>query len=191
MLMSGHPLEGSCQEATRLPYLPSCIFFAEACSWRLAPDLPCCPHPRLRWLWSRSHEGDVPDTHQDQGAAWIPRLLARPPAPGTLCAPENPRYPAVSNLIVTHRVALPLTWVHSEAGSRQRRRTHSTDRSEAIWYGPRRDSSHLMVISHPDIRPLASAQPPPLLNQTPWPHQTAPDRASCDNRPAPVCAPPS
>jgi hypothetical protein len=57
-------------------------------------------------------------------------------APGTYRAPENPRYPAVSNRDDHSSCGSP-KWVHPKTGSRQRRRRNLTSRSEAICHGLR------------------------------------------------------
>jgi hypothetical protein len=57
--------------------------------------------------------------------------LGQTSAPGTHRAPENPRYPAVSNRDDHNSYGSP-KGVHPKAGSRQRRRKNLTSRSEAI-----------------------------------------------------------
>lgn len=120
---------------------------------------------------------------------WMPRSVARYPAPGTLCAPENPRYPAVSNRDKHSAYGSPLRG-HPNAGSRQRRRKHPTSRLEAICQRVR-----------PGLISVAGSEPSRLqasrltltwsrqLIQTPGSRRKAPAAASCDNMPGPTCAP--
>jgi hypothetical protein len=111
---------------------PLCIFLAEVCCMASRSRFAVSPAPVSSAVWYRSHDGDAPDTHQDQGLIWTPRHLARHPAPGAKRAPENPRYPALSNRD-DHRSCGSPKRVHPTAGSRQRRREIFTSRSEAIW----------------------------------------------------------
>ena len=119
------------------------------------------------------------------------RLVARHPAPGTSRAPENPRYPAVSNRDKHSACGSPIG-VHPEAGSRQRRRKNSTSRLEAICEGLR--PGLISLAGYEPSRLQASRLNPHAarrLIQMPWPRRKAPDDASCDNTPGPTCAPPS
>lgn len=112
-------------------------------------------------------------------------------APGTYRAPENPRYPAVSNRDKHSACGSPIG-VHPEAGSRQRRRKNSTSRLEAICEGLR--PGLISVAGYEPSRLQASRLNPHAarrLIQTPWPRRKAPAAASCDNTPGPTCAPPS
>ena len=118
-------------------------------------------------------------------------LVARHPAPGTYRAPENPRYPAVSNRDKHSACGSPIG-VHPEAGSRQRRRKNSTSRLEAICEGLR--PGLISLAGYEPSRLQASRLNPHAarrLIQTPWPRRKAPADASCDNTPGPTCAPPS
>ena len=157
-------------------------------------SLPICRFARTR-VFSRFDVARPVATHQtpirikahDGHLAHI----ARHPAPGTHRAPENPRYPAVSNRDDHSSCGSP-RGVHPEAGSRQRRRKNMTNRSEAIWHGLRQGL--ISLAGYEPSRLQASRLSPHSargVTQTPWPHQTAPGAASCDNTPGPTCAPPS
>lgn len=106
-------------------------------------------------------------------------------------APENPRYPAVSNRDKHSACGSP-TGVHPKAGSRQRRRKNSTSRLEAICEGLR--PGLISLAGYEPSRLEASRLNPHAarrLIQTPWPRRKAPDDASCDNTLGLTCAPPS
>ena len=105
---AGHPLEGSCQEGKHPPYTPFCIFFAEVC--RMAPRCRFAVSPApvssivgmslAPWRRPRHPSGSrrMMDT----------RHMARHPAPGTPCAPENSRY-SLPCPIVTSTVPMALS----------------------------------------------------------------------------------
>jgi hypothetical protein len=190
-LKAGHPLEGSCQEGKPPPYTPFCIFFAEVC--RMAPRcrLVVSPAPvssivvMSLALWRRTRHPSGSRRMMDA------RLVARHPAPGTSRAPENPRYPAVSNRDKHNACGSP-TGVHPEAGSRQGRRKNWTSRLEAICEGLR--PGLISVAGYEPSRLEASRLNPHAVRrliQTPWPRRKAPDDASCDNMLGLTCGPPS
>jgi hypothetical protein len=92
-----HPLEDSCQEATPLLSTTFDSFFRLRCARHTPPALwpqtrPCFPCCGVGCLCA------APVTHQAQGSIDVP-LASQTSAPGTLCAPENPRFPAVSNRV--------------------------------------------------------------------------------------------
>ena len=114
-----HPLEGSCQEAIPLPY-PTFDVFSLG-SRRHTP--PPIGHLRRIRVFMPVASAAMRRTSHPSGSR--PRdvsLLGQTSAPGIVDAPENPRFPAVSNRVQrTDRMA-PLR-IQLYQGSRQRRRT--------------------------------------------------------------------
>jgi hypothetical protein len=118
-IRKSHPLEGSRQEAIPLPSTTFNIFSVAFHLAHSAPDWLCQTHPCFH---SRG-VGSVRRTSHPSGSR--PRDVSRlrqTSAPGTFNAPENPRFPAVSNRVQRTDVVAP-SWVHLFPGSQQRRRT--------------------------------------------------------------------
>ena len=113
-----HPLEGSCQEAILLPHT-TCDVFSVA--FRSAHSTPACA---LRHIRVFMHVASALMRRTSHPSGSRPRdvsLLRQTSAPGIVDAPENPRFPAVSNRVQrTDRMAP--SRVHLFQGSRQRRR---------------------------------------------------------------------
>ena len=111
-------LEGSCQEAILLPHT-TCDVFSVA--FRSAHSTPACA---LRHLRVFMHVASALMRRTSHPSGSRPRdvsLLRQTSAPGIFDAPENPRFPAVSNRVQrTDRMAP--SRVHLFQGSRQRRR---------------------------------------------------------------------
>src|SRR5438067_1966640 len=91
-----HPLEGSCQEAILLPYTTLGIF-----SLRSARHTPP-PLSALRRIRVFIPVASAPMRRTRHPSGSRPRdvsLLGQTSAPGIVDAPENPRFPAVSNRV--------------------------------------------------------------------------------------------
>ncbi len=114
-----HPLEGSCQEAIPLLYTTFDIFFRCVPIGTLHPRLVISDASVFSLLWRRL---PLRRTSHPSGS----RLLdvscsCQTSAPGTIRAPENPRFPAASNRVHLTDVMAP-SRVQLFQGSRQRRR---------------------------------------------------------------------
>jgi len=114
-----HPLEGSCQEAIPLLYTTFDIFFRCVPLGTLHPRLVISDASVFSLLWRRL---PLRRTSHPSGS----RLLdvsrsCQTSAPGTIRAPENPRFPAASNRVHLTDVMAP-SRVQLFQGSRQRRR---------------------------------------------------------------------
>ena len=120
-IRKSHPLEDSCQEAILFPYTTLGIFSLRSTRHtpppigtrrRIRVFVPMASAPMRRTSHpSGSRRIDVPRSRQAS-------------APGTLRAPENPRFPAVSNRIHLTDVMAP-SQVQLFKSSRQRRRKTS------------------------------------------------------------------
>ena len=114
-----HPLEGSCQEAIPLPDTTFDIFSRCVPLGTLHPRLVISDASVFSLLWRRL---PLRRTSHPSGS----RLLdvscsCQTSAPGTIRAPENPRFPAASNRGHLTDVLAP-SRVQLFQGSRQRRR---------------------------------------------------------------------
>src|SRR5262252_935269 len=115
-----HPLEGSCQEAIRPPDT-TCDNFCLLRSTRHTLP-PTCGLRRIPVFVPAVSASVRRTTHPSGSRPFDVSLLSQPSAPGTCCAPENRRFPAVSNRVSrTDRMAP--SRVQFQFGSRQRRRT--------------------------------------------------------------------
>src|SRR5215468_10877598 len=118
-IRKSHPLEGSCQEVTRLPHT---TFDAFSVAFRSAHSTPAYARRRIR-VFIPVVSALMRRTSHPSGSR--PRDVSRPrqtSAPGIVDAPENPRFPAVSNCVQRTDPLAP-SRVHFFQGSRQRRRT--------------------------------------------------------------------
>src|SRR5262249_11884641 len=111
-------LEGSCQEAIPLPSTTFGIFSVAFHSAHFPPDWLSQTHPCFH---SRG-VGSVRRTSHPSGSRPLDvSLLRQTSAPGIVDAPENPRFPAVSNRVQRTDSMAP-SRVQLLQGSRQRRR---------------------------------------------------------------------
>jgi hypothetical protein len=117
-IRKSHPLEGSCQEAILIPYTTFDILFV---AFRSAHFPPLGALRRIR-VFIPVASAPMRRTRHPSGSR--PRdvsLRRQTSAPGIVDAPENPRFPAVSNRVQrTDRMAP--SRIHLFQGSRQRRR---------------------------------------------------------------------
>src|SRR4030095_2653741 len=150
MLRQSHPLEGSSQEA--IP-LPSTTFdFFPLCSTGHTP--PPLGHRRRIHVFIPLASTPMRRTSHPSGSR--PRdvsQLRQTSAPGIVDAPENPRFPAVSNRVQRTDHLAPLR-VQLVSGSRQRRRTIGPCSGRPYGMGEDRDKSDRVVV------PKLSPQPP-------------------------------
>src|SRR5262249_23402571 len=117
-IWKSHPLEGSCQEAIPLPSTTFGIFSVAFHSAHFTPDWLSQTHPCFH---SRG-VGSVRRTSHPSGSRPLDvSLLRQTSAPGIVDAPENPRFPAVSNRVQRTDSMAP-SRVQLLQGSRQRRR---------------------------------------------------------------------
>src|SRR5262245_54955277 len=91
-----HPLEGSRQEAILLPSTTFDIFSRCVPLGTLHPRLAIVDASLFSFPWRR-RPCAAPVTHQDQGLDVS--LVRQTSAPGIRDAPENLRFPAVSNRV--------------------------------------------------------------------------------------------
>ncbi len=115
-----HPLEGSCQEAIRPPDT-TCDHFCLLRSTRQTLP-PTCGLRRIPVFVPAVSASVRRTTHPSGSRPLDVSLPSQTSAPGTLRAPENRRFPPVSNRVsCTDRMAP--SRVQFQLGSRQRRRT--------------------------------------------------------------------
>ena len=121
-IRKSHPLEGSCQEAIRPLYTTFDIFSRCVPIGTLHP--PMCDLRRIR-VFIIVASAPLRRTSHPSGSRRIDVSRSRQAsAPGTIRAPENPRFPAVSNRIHLTDVMAP-SRVQLFKSSRQRRRKTS------------------------------------------------------------------
>jgi hypothetical protein len=115
-----HPLEGSCQEAIRHPYTTFDNFFPLRSTRQTLP--PTCGLRRVPVFVPAVSASMRRTIHPSGSRPLDVSLPSQTSAPGTFCAPENRRFPPVSNRVSrTDRMAP--SRVQFQLGSRQRRRT--------------------------------------------------------------------
>ena len=113
-----HPLEGSCQEAIPLPSTTFDTFFVV---FRSAHTTPLGHLRRIRVFIPVASAPMRRTSHPSGSRPLNVSLLSQTSAPGIVNAPENPRFPAVSNRVQCTDNMAP-SRVHLFQGSRQRRR---------------------------------------------------------------------
>src|SRR5438067_3217808 len=91
-----HPLEGSCQEAILLPYTTLGIFSLRS-AWHTPP--PIGGLRRIRVFIPVASAPMRRTSHPSGSRPLDVSLLSQTSAPGIFDAPENPRFPAVSNRV--------------------------------------------------------------------------------------------
>jgi hypothetical protein len=117
-IRKSHPLEGSCQEAILIPYTTFDIFSLRSARHTLPPIGAL---RRIRVFMPVASALMRRTSHPSGSRPRDVSLLRQTSAPGIFDAPENPRFPAVSNRVPrTDRMAP--SRVHLFQGSRQRRR---------------------------------------------------------------------
>jgi hypothetical protein len=122
--MGGHEsgdvvgLEGSCQEAIPLPSTTFDTFFVV---FRSAHTTPLGHLRRIRVFIPVASAPMRRTSHPSGSRPLNVSLLSQTSAPGIVNAPENPRFPAVSNRVQCTDNMAP-SRVHLFQGSRQRRR---------------------------------------------------------------------
>jgi hypothetical protein len=117
-IRKSHPLEGSCQEAIPLPYTTFNHFFR----WRCARHIPPLCGLRRTPVFLVVVSAPMRRTSHPSGSRLLDVSRQRQTsAPGTLRAPENPRFPAVSKRVPRTDSVVP-SRVQLFQGSRQRRR---------------------------------------------------------------------
>jgi hypothetical protein len=125
-----HPLEGSCQEVIPPPYTTFDHFFP-LCSTR--PTLPLTCGLRRVPVFVPAVSASLRRTTHPSGSRPLDvSLPSQTSAPGTIRAPENRRFPPVSNRVSRTDHMAP-SRVQLQLGSRQRRRT--TPQSSGRPYG--------------------------------------------------------
>ena len=114
-----HPLEGSCQEAILLPHTTFDVF---SVAFRSAHSTPAYARRRIRVFIPAVSALMRRTSHPSGSRPHDVSQSRQTSAPGIVDAPENPRFPAVSNCVQRTDPLAP-SRVHFFQGSRQRRRT--------------------------------------------------------------------
>ena len=114
-----HPLEGSCQEATLLPCATFDDFFLLRSLWHT--PLPTCGRRRVPVFLRVVSAVSAPHQAPIRINASDVSLLSQTSAPGTVGAPENRQFPALSKRLLLTNAMAPMR-VPFAYGSRQRRR---------------------------------------------------------------------
>src|SRR5262249_41891955 len=118
-VLEKHPLEGFCQETILLPDTTFDKFFSVA--FHLAHSRPTCGRRRIPVFLRVVSAMGAPHQTPIRIKALDVSLPSQPSAPGTLGAPENRQFSALSNHRLLTNTMAPL-WGPFSSGSRQRRR---------------------------------------------------------------------
>src|SRR5215471_10106180 len=180
-----HPLEGSGQEAIPLPY-PTFDGFSLGSS-RYTP-LPIGHLRRIRVFIPVASAARRRTSHPSGSRPRDVSLLGQTSAPGIVDAPENPRFPTVSNR-VQRTVSMAPSRVQLFQGSRQRRRKLGHAAADHLSWVETGTNQNGWILSNfsPSFQPQPNGEPD--LSQRLSSPQRAQGRASCNSRFVPAYGP--